>query len=191
MALENEMIYVAHKALEAGLGDIRRSPKDNGILEMIVCRPASGERKILIEGELDLEQGLIGDCWRTRTMLAKTEVSMDLSRQVTVMNARALSLMARSRDRWPLAGDQLIVDFDLSDDNLKPGSRLSVGSAIIEVTDAPHNGCTKFRDRYGSEALKFVNSDLGKLLHLRGINARIIRPGKIKTGDRVTKTGSR
>ena len=78
--------------------------------------------------------------------------------QLTLMNARVVALVAGERERWPLAGDQLYVDLDLSADNLPPGTRLAVGSAVIEVTPEPHTGCAKFSARFGSEALRFVNS---------------------------------
>ena len=103
------------------------------------------------------------------------------------MNSRVVSLIAQTKDRWQLAGDQLFVDLDLSEENLPPGSRLEIGSAIVEITPIPHNGCKKFTNRFGVDAMKFVNSKTGKLLHLRGLNAKIVKAGKIKTGDIVKK----
>jgi MOSC domain-containing protein YiiM len=166
-------------ALEAGLDDIRKSPTDLGTLELIVARPAEDARRVLSEGQIDLETGLVGDDWRRR--------DSDRERQVTVMNARAVALVAQSRERWPLAGDQLYVDLDLSDENLPPGSRLAIGEAVLEVSSAPHRGCKKFAARYGLDALRFVNSEVGYALHLRGINTRVITPGTIRTGDTVRK----
>jgi MOSC domain-containing protein YiiM len=107
--------------------------------------------------------------------------------QLNLMNARAIALLAQEKDRWSLAGDQLYVDLDLSEENLPPGTQLAIGAAIIEVTDQPHTGCKKFMARFGADALKFVNSPVGKGLHLRGVNARVVQPGAIHTGDVVRK----
>jgi MOSC domain-containing protein YiiM len=104
-----------------------------------------------------------------------------------MINARAIALIAQDPDRWPLAGDQLYIDLDLSDDNLPPGTRLVLGSAILEVSAVPHTGCKKFSSRFGLDAMKFVNSPEGKRLHLRGINARVIQAGTIRVGDLAQK----
>ena len=173
--------------LEAGMDMIRQSPKNNGILKMIVRRPAVDEREILQEGELSLEEGLVGDTWKDRFSRRTPDGSPNLDAQITIMNARAVELLAQSEDRWSLAGDQLYIDMDLSDDNLPPGTRLALGSAVIEVTAVPHTGCAKFAERYGTDATKFVNSPEGKRLHLRGINTRVVQAGKIQVGDVIRK----
>jgi MOSC domain-containing protein YiiM len=103
------------------------------------------------------------------------------------MNARCTALLAQHEERWALAGDQLYVDFDLSDENIPPGTRLAIGSAVLEVSAEPHSGCKKFSARFGVEAMKFVNSPEGKRLHLRGINARIVQAGRIQVGDAIKK----
>ena len=173
--------------LEAGMDSIRQSPKDNGILKMIVRRPGEDKREVIHEGELSLEEGLVGDTWKERFSRRTPDGSANLDAQITVMNARAVELLAQSEERWSLAGDQLFVDLDLSDDNLPPGTHLALGSAVIEVTAVPHTGCAKFAERYGTDATKFVNSPEGKRLHLRGINTRVVQAGKIQVGDTVKK----
>ena len=173
--------------LEAGLDSIRKSPANNGELKLIVCRPAENQRKILDEGELDLELGLIGDNWKTRGSSRTNDGFGHPEMQLNIMNARAIDLIATTRERWALAGDQLYLDLDLSDENLPPGSRLRVGAAEIEITSIPHNGCKKFADRFGVEAVKFVNSPEGKELHLRGVNAKVVQSGKVRVGDLVEK----
>jgi len=173
--------------LEAGLDEIRRSPSDAGVLELIVRRPCEGAREVLPEAELDASEGLVGDNWKTRGSSRTPDGSPHPDMQLNVMNSRAIALFAQSKDRWQLAGDQLFVDLDLSDESLPPGTRLSVGGAVIEVTPQPHTGCKKFIARFGLDAMKFVNSPAGRQLHLRGINARVVRPGTIRVGDTVRK----
>lgn len=173
--------------LEAGLDEIRQSPKDEGVLELIVRRPSPDEREVLAEGELHLLEGLVGDSWKTRSSSRTPDGSAHPDMQLNIMNARAIALFARSKERWPLAGDQLFIDLDLSAENLPAGTRLAIGSAIIEVTAQPHTGCKKFVARFGLDAMKFVNSPAGKELHLRGINARVVQPGLIRVGHSVRK----
>lgn len=181
------MTYLSKAELEAGMEHIRQSPKDEGVLELIVRRPEVDEREVLEEGELSLTDGLVGDNWKFRFSRHTPDRSANLDAQITVMNARLIALVAQAPDRWPLAGDQLYVDMDLSEENLPPGTRLAIGSAVIEVTATPHTGCKKFSSRFGVEAMKFVNSPEGKQLHLRGINTRIVQGGIIRAGDVVRK----
>jgi hypothetical protein len=181
------MKHLTTSELEAGVDEIRQSPKDHGVLKLIVRRPAVDEREVLNEGELDLRLGLVGDTWKDRPSSRTSDASAHPDMQLNIMNSRVIALVARDRDRWPLAGDQLYVDLDLSAENLPPGTRLAFGSAVIEVTAQPHTGCKKFLARFGLDAMKFVNSPLGKDLHLRGINAKVVQPGVIRVGDVVRK----
>lgn len=173
------MTHLTTAELEANLSKITESPTDNGVLEMIVRRPKTNEREILESGELDVQKGLVGDRWRVK--------KGNFNTQLTLMNSRAVDLLAQSKDRWELAGDQLYVDLDLTDENLPHGTKLKVGEAILEVTPTPHNGCKKFVERFGMDAMKFVNSPIGKKYHLRGIYAKVIQSGAIRQGDLVKK----
>lgn len=174
--------------LEAALDEIRRSPTDVGRLEAIVRRPAPLEREVLDEGELSLDDGLVGDCWRSRGSRSTEDGSAHPEMQLNLMNSRALAAVSPDPTRRALAGDQLHVDLALGPDDLPPGSRLAIGSAVIEVTARPHRGCAKFRDRFGVDAMRFVNSAVGRQLNLRGINAKVVQPGTIRVGDTITVT---
>jgi hypothetical protein len=190
VAEENTVKHWTMKELEAGLAEICRSPKDNGPVELICRRPQSGKRELLQEGHLDLMAGLVGDNWLTRGSPLTADGAPHADMQVTIMNSRMIALLAQDRQRWPLAGDQFYVDLDLSTANLPPGTRLALGSAVIEITAQPHTGCKKFVERYGLDAMKFVNSALGRQLNLRGINAKVVRPGTVRVGDLARKTSS-
>jgi hypothetical protein len=185
--LSTTIRHLTPAELEAGLDEIRRSPQDAGTLELIVRRPAVDRREVLEEAALDREHGLRGDTWNVRGSRRTTDGSSHPDMQLNVMNARAAALVAQTRDRWPLAGDQLYLDLDLSGRNLPPGTRLELGTAVIEVTEIPHTGCAKFVSRFGLDAMKFVNSPIGRELNLRGICCRVATPGVVRVGDRVTK----
>jgi hypothetical protein len=179
--------HLTMEELEAGLNNIRQSPKDGGRLEMIVRRPRVDEREVLEEAELNLMLGLVGDNWKTRGSSRLPDKSAHPEMQINIINSRLIALIARDKKRWPLAGDQLYVDLDLSAENLPAGTRLSIGRAVIEVTAQPHTGCRKFMARFGEDAMKFVNSHIGKELHLRGINAKVVQSGRIHVNDVVKK----
>ena len=181
------LTHLSLAELEAGLGIIRQSPQDNGLLKLIVRRPKVDEREIVNEAELNLEEGLVGDTWKARGSKATPDGSANINAQITLMNMRAIALLAQDESRWALAGDQLFVDFDLSEANLPAGARIAIGSAILEVSATPHTGCAKFSERFGKDALKFVNSPDGKQLHLRGVNARVVQAGEIQVGNVVRK----
>lgn len=173
--------------LEAGLEAIRQAPKDEGALEMIVRRPGVNEREMVETAELTVAEGLVGDSWSRRSSSRTPDHRPNPDMQLNVMNARAIALVAQDRSRWLLAGDQLFLDLDLSGENLPPGTQLGIGGAVIEVTREPHTGCGKFVQRFGVDAMKFVNSTIGRALNLRGINARVVQSGTIRLGDLARK----
>jgi hypothetical protein len=185
--IETPIKHLTTAELEAGLDEVRAAPRDEGVLLLIVRRPRVEEREILEEGELNTAEGLVGDSWKTRGSSRTPDGSPHPEMQLNIMNARATNLVAQDKARWHLAGDQLYIDMDLSAENLPAGTRLAIGSAIIEVTPPPHTGCVKFVSRFGVDAMKFVNSRVGRELNLRGINARVIQPGTIRVGQVVRK----
>lgn len=181
---------VSHLSLDQlndGLSDIRQSPVDKGVLKAIVIRPASDERVSLTECEVSPELGVHGDNWAKGCWMSLPDGRPHPDVQIAIMNARTIQLIAQDEDRWPLAGDNLYVDLDLSGENLPCGQRLAIGSAVLEITDVAHNGCKKFAQRFGDNAVKFVNSELGKKLHLRGIYARVVTTGVVRVDDAVRK----
>ena len=182
------MAHLDKEQLENGLGIISQSPKDNGTIEMIVRRPEENEREVLEEGTLDLEWGLLGDNWKVQGSSKSKDEFGHPEMQLNLMNSRCIDLLTvEDKDRWKLAGDQLFVDFDLSEENIPPGTKLVIGTAVIERTEIPHLGCKKFVQRFGLDAMVFVNSSIGRKMNLRGVNAKVIIPGVVKTGDIIAK----
>lgn len=180
-------LYLDTATLEAGLDHIRRSPRDVGTIEMIVRRPDVDLREELEQAELELDLGVVGDRWGTRGPMSSSDGGPNPDTQVTIMNARVIELVANDRDRWSLAGDQFYADFDLSRENLPPGTRVGLGSAVVEVSEIPHTGCAKFSGRFGADALRFVNTGPGRDLSFRGINTRVVVPGIVGRGDQIIK----
>jgi hypothetical protein len=183
--------HLTMKELEDGLEAIARSPKDEGVLELIVRRPAVNAREVLAVGELDVDAGLVGDTWGRRSSARTPDRAPHPDMQLNIMNARTASLVATVKERWPLAGDQLFIDLDLTAANLPPLTRLALGTAVIEVTPEPHLGCAKFVQRFGVDAMKFVNSPIGRKYNLRGINAKVVQSGTIRVGDVARKLPAR
>jgi len=185
--METTVKHLTMEELEAALDHLREAPKDEGMLQLIVCRPAVDQRQVLDMAELDPIKGLIGDNWVVRGSSKTPDGSPHPEMQINIMNSRVTALVAQDKERWPLAGDQLYIDMDLSKENLPAGARIQVGSAVLEVSHWPHTGCHKFVARFGVEAMKFVNSTVGKELCLRGINAKVVHAGVVKVGQRAKK----
>lgn len=184
---EMNVKHLTMQELEAALDHLREAPKDNGVVQLIVRRPRTEAREVLEQAELDPDKGLIGDNWCFRPSSKTPDHSPHPEMQINIMNSRVTALVAQEKDRWPLAGDQLYIDMDLSKENLPGGSRIAIGTVVLEVSPLPHTGCRKFVDRFGIDAMKFVNSPVGKELCLRGINARVIKGGVIRVGETARK----
>ncbi|MBM6401294.1 hypothetical protein [Phycicoccus sonneratiae] len=190
--IETALRHRTPEELEAFLPTLLAdSPRDVGTLELLVRRPVPGEREVLDEGELDLVEGLVGDGWRVRGSSRTPDGSARPDMQLNVMNARLVAFLAGEPERRALAGDQLYLDLDLSHENLPAETRLVIGDpgtrgAVVEVTEAPHTGCAKFVERFGAEAMRFVNGEVGRPLRLRGLNARVVVAGRVRPGDPVT-----
>jgi hypothetical protein len=179
--------HLTYKELTDGLSEIRQSPADKGILKAIVVRPVSDERTSLAECKISPELGVHGDNWAKGCWMSLPDGRPDPDVQIAITNSRAIGLIAQDEDRWQLAGDILYADLDLSADILRTGQQLSVGSAILEITEVAHNACKKFAERFGTDAAKFINSEVGRKLHLRGIYAKVVQAGTVHVGDVIEK----
>jgi hypothetical protein len=173
--------------LDQYLDHVLASPRDAAPLELIVARPGPGERVILEEGVLDVANGLVGDGWLGRGSRTMPDRSANPAAQLTLMSTRVLAAIEPDRSRWPLAGDQLLLDLDLSETNLPAGTRLTVGDAMLEVTDLPHTGCAQFSARFGADALRWISTPTGRANRMRGVYVRIVTGGTVRLGDVVRK----
>ena len=186
--MHDSVLHLSTVELEQGLAEVLESPHDSGRLEVIFVRPAEDERRALVEAQLSPEGGIDGDRWVRDSYYRLDDGRSDPRCQVSLMNARFLRQIAGADDAMCLAGDNLIVDLDLGDENLPAGSQLAIGpDVVLEISDLAHNGCSKFAGRYGNDARGFANNQRGKAIHLRGRYARIVRGGNVTIGDQVRK----
>ena len=176
-----ERDFTAHTEL------VLASPRDAALVELIVRRPERDRREVVAEARLDPAEGLVGDGWLARGSTSTPDGSADPLSQLTIMNTRVLAAMEPDRARWPLAGDQLYADLDLGVENLPPGTRLQIGGALVEVTERPHTGCSKFAERFGLDALRWISTPPGKAARMRGVYVRVLEVGAVLVGDVIRK----
>jgi hypothetical protein len=181
------MNYKTKSILDAGLAHIQASPADQGKLDMIVVRPSKRQRATPNHVHLSARGGVEGDHWAMGCWKSLPDGSPDPSVQVAIMNSRCLDLISPTKAAWALAGDNLIIDLDLSTQNLIAGQRIEIGTAMLEITAVPHNGCALFKDRFGTDALKFISAPSSRQLRLRGVYAKVIQDGDVLIGDIVKK----
>jgi hypothetical protein len=179
-------LHVTRDRLDARLGELRALDTREGTLELIVVRPSEGERQTPPSAAITLDDGLVGDRWRASAYIHE-DGRVSRENQLTIASTRMLGLIAEP-ERWPLAGDNLLVDMGLDMESLPIGSRLAIGDeVVVQISEIPHTGCAKYSARFGSDALKFVNSPDGRALRLRGVNAHVIEPGTVSTGDAIRR----
>ncbi len=179
--------HLTREELHAGLPHILASPQDDGVLEAIVIRPGHGVREELQSCDISLAGGTHGDHWAKGCWKSTEDGKPHPDVQICIMNSRCIAHIAQARERWALVGDNLLMDLDLRPENLPPGQRLRIGTAVIEITAVKHAGCAGFAERYGQPAVVFVNARKGSALRLRGVYARVVQDGRITAGDRVVK----
>jgi MOSC domain-containing protein YiiM len=179
-------LHVPRASLDPHLPALRALSSEQGRLELIVVRPTEGERELPETAELTLEDGIVGDRWRASAHV-REDRRVSTENQLTIASTRLLELIAEP-ERWPLSGDNLLVDMSLDIESLPVGSRLAIGdTVVVQISKIPHTGCAKFSARFGSDALKFINSPEGRELRLRGVNAHVIVPGTVSTGDAIRR----
>lgn len=180
--------HLSTDELQQALPGVLDSPKDQGILKKIFVRPGENERHSVEKADVSPEGGIAGDRWVSDHWQHLADGRSDPESQITVMNSRILETIAGSEKAMCLAGDNLIVDLDLSENNFPAGSQVHVGEGVIlEFTAESHTGCNKFSARYGQQALKFVNGPLGKPQNLRGRYFRVVQGGTLQVGDTVAR----
>jgi MOSC domain-containing protein YiiM len=169
--------HLSLDALEDGLAALPPPPRDRGRVTLIVRRRADGVRETPARVELTRERGVPGDRWQR---LQPDAPQM----QLAVMQQDLAELIANGQP-LSLFGDNLFVDLDLSAANLPFGSQIRVGSAIVEMTPEPHDGCHKFAGRFGNDALRFVATKATRAENRRGVYWTTIEAGEVAVGDEL------
>ena len=158
------------------------------MIKLIVRRPQTETREVLDEGRLDPAHGLVGDNWQARGSNSTPDKSANPEMQLNLMNARVIELLSPDQACWALAGDQLFVDFDLSESNVPPGTHLALVPRLSKSPLHPTLAARSFPPAMGSMRCSLSpDSPTGRDLHLRGINAKVVQPGVIRVGDLVSK----
>ena len=173
-ANELEQLWQASPAISAGRGTVR----------LICVREAEGVHVCPPRVTVTSSGGVEGDRWSAGT-------APDPEAQVTLMAARVAELVVADHAPLHTPGDNFLVDIDLSEEALPPGSRIKLGSAVLEISTVPHTGCAKFRERFGVDALRWVNHKDNRARRLRGVNCRVVSDGEVAVGDAVELLGSR
>ncbi|MCB9765775.1 MAG: hypothetical protein H6739_38730 [Alphaproteobacteria bacterium] len=168
--------HLSWDQLVAGFAALPPPPLREGRVALVTARLPEGARRTPARARLTVADGVEGDRWAQGRRMPEA--------QVTLMRADVAGLICNGQP-LSLPGDNLLVELDLSLDNLPAGVRLAVGTAELEVTAEPHDGCTLFRERFGGPALKLTAHADYKALRLRGIHARVVRDGEVCPGDAV------
>lgn len=185
--MESQSVARPSRDLDPTYAGLRAAPRDAATVTLLVARPGVDARETVTEAVLDVEQGMVGDDWQARGSWERKGDRANVDAQLTLMSTRVLAAMEPDETRWPLAGDQVYLDLDLSEENLPVGTRLALGSAEVVVTALPHTGCKKFAARFGQDALRWISTHEGRALRMRGMYVRVVRGGTVRVGDVVRK----
>lgn len=167
--------HPTREALDAAFAAFPPAPKGRGSVTLLVSRTGGGKRETPDRVVLTVANGMPDDAWGR-------DENHNPDAQLTIMRGDVATLMANGQP-LTLFGDNLFVDLDLSSQNLPHGTRLQVGEALLEVTPEPHDGCHKFRQRFGADALRMTADKQLREQHLRGIYMRVIQDGAVGVGD--------
>jgi MOSC domain-containing protein YiiM len=167
--------HLTRESLEQRFHELPAPPLDVGKVALVVRRPDAGVRELPPRARLTVEGGLEGDRWAAGP-------DRKVESQVTLMRADVSRLVANGQP-VELCGDNLLVELDLSKENLPAGTRIEIGTALCEVTPKPHTGCSKFSGRFGADALAFAAGPEHASRRLRGIHVRVLEDGEVSPGD--------
>lgn len=169
--------------LEALWAGMPAAPRDAGSVRLLCIRREPGLHDTPDVAEVTVDGGLVGDRWA----VGWQEHDPERRAQVTLMNAAVTELVAAGRQPLHEAGDNILVDFDISVDHLPPGTRVRIGEAVLEISAAPHTGCSRFAARFGQDALRWANWRHWRERRLRGVNCRVVEGGVVRVGDPVER----
>jgi len=173
--------------LQRALAHVQSAPKDGATVEMLCMRPDFGQRNFVDKLELTTASGIPGERWTKHPWMTLEDGSPDPRIQVSILGRRVLDLVWRDRENTPHPGDTMIADMDMSEANLPAGQHLSIGSAVLEVSDLFNEACVKWKVRYGAYARAWITLPDNRPLRLRGILCRIVKDGIVRNGDVITK----
>ncbi|MFT5632095.1 MAG: hypothetical protein ACI9HB_003282 [Gammaproteobacteria bacterium] len=188
--LQSEPIASGHVRLaecEDALSTILAAPKSGAIVEQLCLRPGFSERSFPELLELTVAGGIIGERWTKAPWLTLSDGTPDPRIQVSILSKRVMDLCWRDRENTHHPGDTMIVDMDLGVENLPNGTRLGIGSAVVEVSDKFNTACIKWQGRYGAESLRWLNLRKNRDYRLRGILCRIVQDGVVRLGDELAR----
>ena len=178
------------KGLDKPINYNQSSPRDNGVVKLLVIRPETHVRTLPNAVVVSVEQGVVGDKWEAECTIKLENGKSNPDLQIAIINTKVIKEIAQSdfdMDRLALAGDNIYADLNLCEENMPVGQQIQIGNTLLEVTPFPHFGCKKFSERYSVEDLKVVNSTAGKPQHLRGIYVKVIKNGSISIGESIKK----